>query len=84
MIKNNKQQRLVFIIIVTSILIGVLGLTYRNFQKNLMFFYYPSQLLTEKPASKIIRLGGIVKEATIVVLAAGKVEFIVTDAKHDI
>ena len=84
MLKRSKQQRLLFVIAFIAFLSGILGLTYSNFKNNLMFFYYPAQLLQQQPASEVIRLGGIVEAGSIKKFTDGRVEFIVADTTHAI
>ncbi|NCV73275.1 MAG: cytochrome c maturation protein CcmE, partial [Burkholderiaceae bacterium] len=61
-------------------------LVLQTFQSNLVFFFSPSQVYAnEAPKNKLFRIGGLVKEGSIVRDPGGlKVNFIVTDTAHDV
>ena len=61
-------------------------LVLQTFQSNLVFFFSPSQVFAnEAPKNKLFRIGGLVKEGSIVRDPDGlKVNLIVTDTAHDV
>jgi len=84
--KNNlrKQKRIRFIAITTLISLAGLWFIISNFRDNIVFFYSPSELLELKtPNQKIIRVGGLVKEGSIVNIG-NDLEFVITDFKSDL
>jgi cytochrome c-type biogenesis protein CcmE len=62
------------------------GLVLSAFQKNLVFFFTPSQIAAkEAPVGKSFRVGGMVRTGSVKRQADGvTVAFIVTDTAHDI
>lgn len=75
-----KHQRLTLIIIAILCLGVAVGLILNNFNKNLVFFYSPTQLKQENFSDKkIIRIGGLVKETSVNKIASLKTEFVITD-----
>lgn len=83
----NKRKRVRLLWITGIFLMASIGvyLILANLENNIVFFYPPSKLsgLTFTNHSKI-RVGGLVKEGSITVLAPNKVRFIITDHRQDL
>ncbi len=81
-----KYQR--FILIMMGLLclgLGVLLILY-NFRNNMVFFYSPTELHTASIApSRVMRIGGLVKEGSVHKLADGlTTEFVITDIRNTV
>ncbi len=86
--KQKKQQRINFIIISVAISFAALAFVVTGFKENIVFFYSPSELLNnainkKKVIQKVIRVGGLVKEGTVV-SKNNDLEFIITDLQKEI
>ncbi len=85
---NRKRKRIVFV--VTAFVISAIALAFvvTNFRNNIVFFYSPSELMSEeiakKSAGQMVRIGGLVKEGTINKIDALTTEFIVTDLNQEL
>tara|TARA_Y100000590_G_scaffold470272_1_gene663234 strand:- start:109 stop:978 length:870 start_codon:yes stop_codon:yes gene_type:complete len=80
-------QRFLIIIISLIFISAAIFLILTNSQKNIIFFYTPSELFDAKiEINKNIRIGGIVKKESIKKLSktSSIVSFIITDNKNDI
>ena len=59
-------QRLFLILVTFVLLLAAVLLILFNSQKNIIFFYTPSELINEKPkVGQNIRIGGFVKEDSL-------------------
>lgn len=80
-----KHQRLIFILIGISCLGVATSLILYNFNNNLVFFYSPSQLKEVKISkNSLIRVGGLVKDNTVVKNNSLETEFVITDNLNSI
>jgi cytochrome c-type biogenesis protein CcmE len=59
-------------------------ITLRVFEENIVFFYSPSELLERKLYNQEIRLGGLIREGTLIYLPDGSVNFVIEDLKASI
>jgi len=75
--------RLAYISISVLLLIISALIVTKVFNESIVFFYSPSEVLTVQPRDKF-RLGGVVKEESIKVVAANTYEFVITDFAKEI
>jgi cytochrome c-type biogenesis protein CcmE len=80
-----KYQRLIFILVSMVFLIAATLFAMSAFRENLVFFYSPTDL-TQKTiaADQSIRVGGLVKEGSIVHGEGEAIGFVITDGKNDV
>lgn len=78
---KTRHKRLLLVAIALSALTAATALVLVAFQRNLVFFFSPSQILTgEAPRGNRFRIGGMVENSSVRRLADGlTVSFIVTD-----
>jgi cytochrome c-type biogenesis protein CcmE len=87
---QNKHKRKRIIFIGSTLVISMLALVFViiNFRENIVFFYSPSELRSEKILKKAkqrqIRVGGLVKENSLKRIDALTADFIVTDLEQDL
>lgn len=89
MAKNNhRRKRLIFISSIFAISLLALIFVISSFRENIVFFYSPSELLTdetlEKTKNRQIRIGGLVKEKSVKRIDALVTEFVITDLEKEI
>lgn len=87
MIKNNqrKKRRIVFVGAVFALSVTALLFIVVSFRDNMVFFYSPTDLkAVNLKTSKVIRVGGMIKEKTIQYLPDSVIQFTVTDFKNDL
>jgi cytochrome c-type biogenesis protein CcmE len=82
---TRKQRRLVLISSAVGVLGLALGLVLIALRDNIVFFYTPSELAQKalQPGQKL-RIGGLVKQGSLVREGGQTVRFAVTDTKHDV
>lgn len=83
---QNRLRVIVGLLIISSV--GIY-LILSNLEDNIVFFYPPSNLDQTKieqitKSGNKIRVGGLVRENSITVLAPNKIRFIITDYKSDL
>lgn len=78
------RSRLKFIIIFLLFIATGTGIILYALTDNIVFFYTPSELKSKKNISDIIRIGGVVKPGSILLLEKSNINFIVTDNKDEI
>ncbi len=80
---KNKQKRLIFVIFTLLISTACIIFIINNFRSEIVFFYTPSELqslkIIAKSKDKIIRVGGLVVENSVVKKDALTTEFVITD-----
>jgi cytochrome c-type biogenesis protein CcmE len=82
---TRKGKRLTLIIGALSALGLAAALTLFALRDNIVFFYTPSELATKKPASGArLRIGGLVREGSVVKRGDRDVQFAVTDRTSDL
>lgn len=82
---TRKGKRLTLIIGALSALGLAAALTLFALRDNILFFYTPSELATKKPASGArLRIGGLVREGSVVKRGDRDVQFAVTDRTSDL
>ena len=83
---KTRHKRLILILAGLCILGAVLALVLNAFNSNLVFFFSPTQVANgEAPQNKTFRIGGLVKENSIVRATDGvSLQFIITDTEKDI
>ena len=81
-----RHKRFMLIGVGLLILGGAAALVLSAFEKNLVFFFSPTQVVQkEAPIDRTFRVGGLVKEGSVERLADGlTVRFVVTDTANDI
>lgn len=79
--KKSRLRSIIGFFIIVSI--GVY-LILSNLEDNIVFFYPPSKLDKETSSKTKIRVGGLVKENSIIVLAPNRIRFIITDYKKEL
>ncbi|MBN9542254.1 MAG: cytochrome c maturation protein CcmE [Alphaproteobacteria bacterium] len=77
-----KKKRLILLSIITIIGFLLIFIIVNEFNKNVVFFYSPSDL--DFNNNKIVRLGGLVKQHSVITHTHGNYEFIIADTKQDI
>jgi cytochrome c-type biogenesis protein CcmE len=82
---TRKGRRLVLIGSAVGMLAIAAGLMMFAFRDNIVFFYGPSELAQKKPAPGArLRIGGLIKEGSVVRGANQRVDFVVTDGNSDV
>ena len=82
---TRKGKRLTLIIGALAALGLAAALTLFALRDNIVFFYTPSELATKKPASGArLRIGGLVREGSVVKRGDRDVQFAVTDRTSDL
>jgi cytochrome c-type biogenesis protein CcmE len=81
-----RKQRLIFVIFLLIGISTAAALAITAFNKNMLYFYKPTQVLAgEAPANHVFRLGGLVEKHSVKRHANSlRVEFIVTDMVQSI
>ncbi|MFK7794281.1 MAG: cytochrome c maturation protein CcmE [Gammaproteobacteria bacterium] len=81
-----RKQRLIFVMVLIVGFGAAIGLALFAFQKNLLYFYSPSQLAeSEVEVGQMFRLGGLVVEGSVVRQSDGiTTEFDLTDTAGSI
>lgn len=81
-----RQKRMALVVVILAGVGVAVGLTLQAFEEGVSFFYSPSQLLAgEAPAGRMVRLGGLVSEGTIVREPGSmEVRFDVTDLENTV
>lgn len=82
---KSRHKRITLIIGGLVVLGTVVALVLSAFQSNLVFFFSPTQVAAgEAPKGKAFRIGGLVKEGTIMRAADGvTLRFVMTDTEKD-
>jgi cytochrome c-type biogenesis protein CcmE len=81
---SQKKKRIKFIIASTFLAVAALIFIISSFRDNIIFFYSPNELSNLKISNqKIIRVGGLVKEGSVI-YSSGNLDFIITDFKEDL
>ena len=82
---TRKQRRLVLISSALAALGLALGLVVVALRDNIVFFYGPSELAQKAPhAGQRLRIGGLVKQGSLVRESGQTVRFAVTDTKQEV
>lgn len=80
-----KTERMIFIIAGLVLLGAAVSIMLFNFKDNLVFFYSPSELVGKNISeNQIVRIGGLVKEGSVIKKDDFSTEFIITDLTADI
>jgi cytochrome c-type biogenesis protein CcmE len=84
--KRNSQRkhRIVAIALMLATCSFGLYLILSNLNENIVFFYPPSEISKIKSTTDKVRIGGIVKENSIINLSEKKILFTITDYSSDI
>ena len=78
-------QRLFIILLSVTLLLSSLLLILLNSEKNIVFFYTPTELIiSDKKINDKIRLGGMVEKDSISNLGNNKYNFVITDNKNSL
>lgn len=82
---TRKSRRLVLIACALGMLAIAAGLVLFAMRDNIVFFYGPSELAEKKPAPGArLRIGGLIKEGSVVRGDNLKVDFVITDGKSNV
>lgn len=84
MLNNHKKKRLIFVGSIFAISIAALVFVIVNFRENMVFFYSPTELQNIKVGSRVIRIGGLVKEKSLKKIDVLNSEFVVSDLQNEI
>lgn len=84
MLSRYKKKRLIFVSSVFLISLAALFFIIQNFRENIVFFYSPSELQNVKNISKLIKVGGLVKEKSVKKIDASRTDFIITDMQNEL
>jgi cytochrome c-type biogenesis protein CcmE len=80
-----KKHRLIAIILGLASLSMGITIILQNFNDNIIFFYSPTEIKKQMVQGKTIRIGGLVKNGTVVKQENGGVtKFVLTDLESDI
>jgi cytochrome c-type biogenesis protein CcmE len=80
---KRKHQRLVFFLICAALVSGAAALVLSAFDKNLVYFYTPSDIVKSPPSyEQKVRVGGLVVAGSIKSYGAQDIEFTVTDNQN--
>lgn len=78
------RRRLTLVAAAAPVLAAAVALSLWAMRDAVVFFYGPSQATAETaPAGRVVRIGGLVREGSVVRSADGQVEFTVTDTVAD-
>ncbi len=78
-------QRLILILITLIMLSAALLLILFNTKQNIVFFYTPTELMVNNALSnKTIRIGGYVKQSSLIKKSLNKYEFKITDNENEV
>ncbi len=78
---TRKRRRLVFVLLGLAMLSVATGLVLFAFNKNIVFFYSPTDLLAQpQPAGRDFRLGGLVEQGSVA-KEGTTIRFRITDKK---
>ena len=80
--KKRTQTRLASIVGLFIIISMGVYFILSNLEDNIVFFYPPSDIEKITNAKTKIRVGGLVKENSVIVLSANKIRFTITDYKN--
>ena len=82
---TRKGRRLTLIASAVGVLCVAAGLVLFAMRDNIVFFYGPSELADKAPAPGArLRIGGLVREGSVVRGADQTVAFVITDTKKDV
>ena len=82
---TRKKRRLVLISSAFAVLCLALGLVLVALRDNIVFFYGPSELAQKAPhEGQRLRIGGLVKQGSLVREGENTVRFAVTDTKQEV
>jgi cytochrome c-type biogenesis protein CcmE len=80
-----KHQRLVLVIIALAMVGAAVSVVLRNLEDYVVYFYAPSDVVAHPPPfDRYVRVGGLVKEGSIVHDGDMTIRFTVTDYAHDL
>lgn len=80
------KKRLVYIFICSVLIVTGLVLILNVFKDNIIFFYTPSDLYERRIGldGRIMRIGGLVKEKSVITLSPSETQFIITDLNNSV
>ena len=80
-----RHQRLLLVVIALAMVGGAVAIVLRNLEAYVVYFYAPSDVIAHPPPpERYVRVGGLVKEGSIIHLDAMTIRFTVTDEVHDL
>jgi cytochrome c-type biogenesis protein CcmE len=82
---KQKYKRLKLVLIAMVFVVVGLWLVLDSFNQNIVFFFTPTELKQKYIPNKIVRVGGLVQENSIIKMDDGlTTEFIITDTQTDL
>jgi cytochrome c-type biogenesis protein CcmE len=82
---TRRKRRLILLSLALSVLGLAMGLVLFALRDNIVFFYGPSEFARKVPkAGQRLRIGGLVKQGSLVREGGQTVRFAITDTKQDI
>ncbi|MBN8530352.1 MAG: cytochrome c maturation protein CcmE [Alphaproteobacteria bacterium] len=79
-----KSQRLILVILGVASLTASALFALSGLKENIVFFLSPTEIAQKHPGNTRIRIGGLVKEGSIVHGEGEELRFVVTDGAHDV
>ena len=85
MLTKKVKSRIVFLVLVVLLASVVIFLILKSLEDNVVYFFSPSEIYDKHsiPLNKKIRIGGLVKEDSIIIDQTS-INFIITDLKEEI
>lgn len=84
MLNKKARTRIEFIIVISIILLIALIITFKSLEKNIVYFFSPTEILNENiNMQQKIRIGGLVKEGSLK-LSGTNYNFVITDKNNEI
>lgn len=81
--KKAVKHRLITLIIVLGLSGFGISLLLYSMSDNIVFFYSPSEFKQKNTLSEV-RIGGVVKEGSVLNISPDIIEFVITDYNHEI
>ena len=82
---KRKHKRLTFVGIALLLLAAAAALILTAFEDSIVFFFSPTDIITQKPTpDRRLRLGGLVVEGSVINEGGGLVQFRVTDTAQSV
>lgn len=82
---KRKHRRLLYVLTGLALLAGAAAIVLSVLSDNLVFFYSPTDLVTQRiPDGRRLRIGGLVADGSVHRSADGKITFDVTDRAHEV
>ena len=85
MLRKKVKSRIIFLVLLLSILVVIIFITLKSLEKNVVYFFSPTEIYNKENINfnKKIRVGGLVKNGSVINKHTS-VNFIITDLKKEI